>query len=100
MQQHHIYNLLDCRCAVEAARQLDEKQRRVQSCLELFQPDLIARRLRLAELCERLALSQPAIYGKKAEEILWRKGYYEVLTVAKSFKKVMVKYTVVHVANK
>ncbi|KAF4529421.1 hypothetical protein B566_EDAN003515 [Ephemera danica] len=75
------------RCTVEAARQLDGKQSRVQSCEELFQPDLVARRLRLAELCERLALSQPSLYGKKAEDILWRKGHYEVLSTAKNFKK-------------
>lgn len=73
---------------MEAARQLEDKQNRIQSCAELFQPDLIARRTRLAELCERLALAEPTIYGRKAEEILWKKTLYDVVSLSKRLRKV------------
>lgn len=80
----------------EASRQLEEKQRRVQTCAELFQPDLIARRARLAELCERLALGEPSLFGRNAEELLWKKTLYDVFSTAKRLRKVKctIKHTV------
>lgn len=60
----------------------------MQTCAELFQADLIARRARLAELCERLALAEPSIFGRNAEELLWKKTYYDVFSMAKRLRKV------------
>uniref|UniRef100_A0A3Q2PHQ4 Nonsense-mediated mRNA decay factor n=1 Tax=Fundulus heteroclitus TaxID=8078 RepID=A0A3Q2PHQ4_FUNHE len=43
--------------------------------------------LRLRELCVKLMFLHPVDYGRKAEELLWRKVYYEVIQVIKTNKK-------------
>lgn len=45
---------------------------------------------RLRELCVKLMFLHPVDYGRKAEELLWRKVYYEVIQVIKTNKKVHV----------
>lgn len=45
---------------------------------------------RLRELCVKLMFLHPVDYGRKAEELLWRKVYYEVIQVIKTNKKVSV----------
>lgn len=49
--------------------------------------------LRLRELCVKLMFLHPVDYGRKAEELLWRKVYYEVIQVIKTNKKVSVSAT-------
>lgn len=44
---------------------------------------------RLRELCVKLMFLHPVDYGRKAEELLWRKVYYEVIQVIKTNKKVI-----------
>lgn len=44
---------------------------------------------RLRELCVKLMFLHPVDYGRKAEELLWRKVYYEVIQVIKTNKKVL-----------
>ncbi|KAG7216503.1 hypothetical protein INR49_001989 [Caranx melampygus] len=48
---------------------------------------LIKRLYRLRELCVKLMFLHPVDYGRKAEELLWRKVYYEVIQVIKTNKK-------------
>ena len=43
---------------------------------------------RLKECCERLMFHDPIEYGRKAEELLWRKVFYDVIQTMKQFKKV------------
>ena len=43
---------------------------------------------RLRELCVKLMVLHPVDYGRKAEELLWRKVYYEVIQLIKTNKKV------------
>lgn len=45
---------------------------------------------RLRELCVKLMFLHPVDYGRKAEELLWRKVYYEVIQVIKTNKKVLM----------
>ncbi|MCJ8745424.1 hypothetical protein PDJAM_G00130020 [Pangasius djambal] len=47
----------------------------------------IKRLYRLRELCVKLMFLHPVDYGRKAEELLWRKVYYEVIQVIKTNKK-------------
>lgn len=42
---------------------------------------------RLRELCVKLMFLHPVDYGRKAEELLWRKVYYEVIQLIKTNKK-------------
>ncbi|KAK5637868.1 hypothetical protein RI129_000125 [Pyrocoelia pectoralis] len=42
---------------------------------------------RFQEYCERLIFSNATLFGRKAEELLWRKCYYDVISAAKRLKK-------------
>lgn len=42
---------------------------------------------RLRELCVKLMFLHPVDYGRKAEELLWRKVYYEVIQLIKTNRK-------------
>lgn len=43
---------------------------------------------RLQRYCETLIFKEPIECGKKAEEILWRRVFYEIINIVKSNKKV------------
>lgn len=45
-------------------------------------------RHQLRDACEKLIFKYPLEYGKKTEELLWRKVYYEVIQLIKTNKKV------------
>lgn len=44
--------------------------------------------MKLKDYCEKLMFIDPVGYGKKAEDLLWRKGYYEVFATSKRLNKV------------
>jgi hypothetical protein len=46
---------------------------------------------RLKEYCERLMFYNPSDYGRKAEEVLWRKVFYEIIQLMKHNRKVLYK---------
>ncbi|GLH03494.1 Uncharacterized protein GBIM_09387 [Gryllus bimaculatus] len=75
------------RAISDIARNLDEGRDRAQSCTELFLPNAETQRLKLRDYCERLIFSDPLGFGRKGEELLWRKGYYDVVTTAKRLRK-------------
>jgi len=43
---------------------------------------------RLKEYCERLMFYNPLEYGRKAEEVLWRKVFYQIIQLIKQNRKV------------
>ena len=43
---------------------------------------------RLKEYCERLMFYNPLFYGRKAEEVLWRKVYYDIIQLIKHNRRV------------
>jgi hypothetical protein len=43
---------------------------------------------RLQRYCETLIFKEPIECGKKAEEILWRRVFYEIINIVKANKKV------------
>jgi len=45
---------------------------------------------RLQEYCEKLLFYCPLEYGRKAEELLWRKAFYEIIQLMKHSRKVFV----------
>ena len=49
---------------------------------------------RLQDYCEWLMFHDPQEYGRKAEELLWRKVYYDVIQLMKHNKKVIDCYIV------
>lgn len=44
---------------------------------------------RLKEYCERLMFYNPSDYGRKAEQVLWRKVFYEIIQLMKHNRKVL-----------
>nr|CAD7198252.1 unnamed protein product [Timema douglasi] len=71
----------------DAIRHLDDSRGRAETCNDLFTLPLEAQRERLREYCERLIFADPIGYGRKGEELLWRKVYYDVVTTAKHLRK-------------
>lgn len=50
---------------------------------------------RLKEYSERLMFYNPLEYGRKAEDVLWRKVFYQIIQLVKQNRKVcvLVKYS-------
>ncbi|KAJ8915213.1 hypothetical protein NQ315_015436 [Exocentrus adspersus] len=71
----------------EQSKRLDDARSCARTIGDLFAPNLQVLRRKFCEYCERLIFSDPIFYGKKGEELLWRKGYYEVVATAKKLKK-------------
>ncbi|XP_052000383.1 nonsense-mediated mRNA decay factor SMG5-like [Xyrauchen texanus] len=81
----HIKRLY--RAVVETVHKLDAIISSKSSYREVFKPENISLRNKLRELCVKLMFLHPVDYGRKAEELLWRKVYYEVIQVIKTNKK-------------
>uniref|UniRef100_A0A672S5F0 Nonsense-mediated mRNA decay factor n=1 Tax=Sinocyclocheilus grahami TaxID=75366 RepID=A0A672S5F0_SINGR len=81
----HIKRLY--RAVVETVHKLDIIISGKSSYREVFKPENICLRNKLRELCVKLMFLHPVDYGRKAEELLWRKVYYEVIQVIKTNKK-------------
>ncbi|KAJ8288028.1 hypothetical protein COCON_G00006870 [Conger conger] len=81
----HIKRLY--RAVVESVHKLDVIISNKSSYREVFKPENISLRNKLRELCVKLMFLHPVDYGRKAEELLWRKVYYEVIQVIKTNKK-------------
>uniref|UniRef100_A0A674CN33 Nonsense-mediated mRNA decay factor n=1 Tax=Salmo trutta TaxID=8032 RepID=A0A674CN33_SALTR len=75
------------RAVVESVHKLDVIIGSKSSYREVFKPENISLRNKLRELCVKLMFLHPVDYGRKAEELLWRKVYYEVIQVVKTHKK-------------
>lgn len=54
---------------------------------DLFTPTLQIQRSKFQEYCERLIFTDPILFGRKAEELLWRKSFYDVISASKQLKK-------------
>ncbi|XP_044305073.1 protein SMG5 isoform X2 [Varanus komodoensis] len=75
------------RAVVEAVHRLDLILGNKPAYQEVFKPENISLRNKLRELCVKLMFLHPVDYGRKAEELLWRKVYYEVIQLIKTNKK-------------
>ncbi|XP_033375626.1 protein SMG5 isoform X3 [Parus major] len=75
------------RAVVEAVHRLDLILGNKAAYQDVFKPENISLRNKLRELCVKLMFLHPVDYGRKAEELLWRKVYYEVIQLIKTNKK-------------
>lgn len=75
------------RSAVELVRRLDSLVKHAAGVEDLFAADPNLLRVKLRECCERLMFVDPVGHGKKAEDLLWRKVYYDVIVATKQFWK-------------
>lgn len=72
----------------EVSHFLDDQRGRSSSCKDLFTVTVDIQRIKLKNYCERMMIADPLCYGRKAEDILWRKIYYDVYSTAKILRKV------------
>ncbi|XP_067932030.1 nonsense-mediated mRNA decay factor SMG5-like [Watersipora subatra] len=73
--------------AMETVKNLDDITKRKSTTRDLFSSETIFYRNRLKDYCERLIFHDPTEYGRKAEELIWRKVFYEPIQTMKQFKK-------------
>lgn len=65
------------------AKQLDDEKKHISTISQLFQHDLEEKRSQLVLLCKKIVFKDYQSVGKKAREIMWRKGYYEFIAYVK-----------------
>ncbi|KAI8793396.1 nonsense-mediated mRNA decay factor SMG5-like [Biomphalaria glabrata] len=74
------------RAALESLKRLDSINKEKKAYREVFRQDAVGLRNKLKENCERLMFFNPIEYGRKAEEVLWRRVFYDVIQVVKHSK--------------
>lgn len=57
---------------------------------DIFTPSGETLRTKLRDYCERLIFKDPVSHVRKTEELLWRRGFYDVVSLAKKIRKVIV----------
>ncbi|KAK7116433.1 nonsense-mediated mRNA decay factor SMG5-like isoform X2 [Littorina saxatilis] len=80
------------RGAVESIRCLEEIYKQKKSLRDVFNQEAVGLRNRLKDYCERLMFLNPVEYGRKAEEVLWRKVFYQIIQMLKHNKKLKVRH--------
>ncbi|CAL1537298.1 unnamed protein product, partial [Lymnaea stagnalis] len=74
------------RAALESIKRLDSINKEKKAYREVFRQDAVGLRNKLKDHCERLMFFNPIEYGRKAEEVLWRRVFYDVIQVVKHSK--------------
>ncbi|KNC26662.1 hypothetical protein FF38_01353 [Lucilia cuprina] len=64
-------------------KQLDDEKKQISGITQLFQNELEQKRAQLVQLCIQIIFKDFQSVGKKAREIMWRKGYYEFIAYVK-----------------
>ncbi|XP_011309843.1 protein SMG5 [Fopius arisanus] len=75
------------RGATDLAKRLDEQKSCALTTSDIFTPSGEILRTRLKDYCERLILKDPVNHARKIEELLWRRGFYDVIAAAKKLRK-------------
>ena len=70
----------------DLTRRLDEALPKCGNAAALFSPQLQLYRVKLRDYCLRLVTADPLRLGSNSLDILWRKGVYDTLVAAKTFK--------------
>ena len=69
-------------------KQLDALNSKAKAVRDLFTPDAIELRHQLSYLCAKSIIADPLQCRRKAEELLWKKCFYDVVTFSKIHSKV------------
>ncbi|XP_063983106.1 nonsense-mediated mRNA decay factor SMG5 [Diachasmimorpha longicaudata] len=75
------------RGATDIAKRLDEQKSCALTVSDVFTPAGEVLRAKLKDYCERLVLKDPVSHARKIEELLWRRGFYDVVAAAKKLRK-------------
>ncbi|XP_043499354.1 protein SMG5 [Polistes fuscatus] len=71
----------------DVIKRLDEQRSRALTVADIFLPSSEVLRVKLKDYCERLIFKDPVGHGRKIEELLWRKGFYDIVYAAKKLRK-------------
>jgi len=82
------YCVFVSRTANDIGVYLDQQRNRVRVSFDVFSNVIESHRARLCSYIEKLMFSAPLEYGRRCEELLWRKCFYDVYTTLKRLKKV------------
>lgn len=74
------------------AKKLEEQKNHALTVMDIFTPAGEALRIKLRDNCEKLVTVDPIHHVQKVEEILWRRGFYDVVNVAKKLQKVRKRF--------
>lgn len=66
-------------------KQIDERRTRARCLVELFDDDITEIRRDVVQRCEDAMFSDQDSVSHKPRELLWRKGYYDTISLAKRF---------------
>ncbi|XP_033231117.1 protein SMG5 [Belonocnema kinseyi] len=75
------------RGVTDIAKRLDEQKSHALTVSDIFTPTGEALRAKLRDYCERLIFKDPISHVRKTEELLWRRGFYDVVSMAKKIRK-------------
>lgn len=71
----------------DVARRVSEMTASSRSLVDLFSVSVEVQRQKLRDNCEKLMFLDPLNYGKKSLELLWRKVYYDTVSIAKKLRE-------------
>lgn len=72
----------------DIAKRIEEEKSNWKSVADVFTSSQEVLRAKLRDYCEKLIYQDFQGHGRKIEELLWRKGFYEVFCAAKKLRKV------------
>ncbi|XP_074651204.1 nonsense-mediated mRNA decay factor SMG5-like [Tubulanus polymorphus] len=75
------------RAVLDCIRRLDEILKTKKAYRDVFLSESIGLRNRLKDYCEQLMFYDPTEYGRRAEELLWRKVFYDIIQLLKNHRK-------------
>ncbi|XP_015601437.1 protein SMG5 isoform X2 [Cephus cinctus] len=75
------------RGVTDIAKRLDQQKNQITSVVEIFESANETLRVKLRDYCERLIFKDPIGHGRKTEELLWRRGFYDAVAMAKRLRK-------------
>uniref|UniRef100_A0A0A9WHW3 Protein SMG5 n=1 Tax=Lygus hesperus TaxID=30085 RepID=A0A0A9WHW3_LYGHE len=75
------------RAISDAVRHLENQRARTEHVSDLFADTTEALRMKIRDYGDRLMFTDPVAYGKKAEDLVWRKVFYETVATVKKLNK-------------
>lgn len=67
-------------------KQLDDHKQTITTVEQLFDTEIMSIRSQLVEQSEALIFQPNITIGKKSREVLWRKGYYDFISITKRIR--------------
>lgn len=80
----NFFNFFLFRSLFSFVKQLDDKRKSITDIKQIFADDIEEIRRQIVAQSENLIFHYDETVGRKSREVLWRKGYYELISLAKN----------------